>query len=155
MEQTKKYFSHHNGQKSQLIYVLLALFLGAFGVHNFYAERWGRGLIQLLITLLTGFVGAIISSLWAIINIFTIETDANDRPFNMNPVAKYICGILGIFKYLGEIIFWTFLAIGFFTGTLSHYNFSQIGQPKTIQSSYEKIVTPTETIVETSQTSTN
>ena len=154
MEQ-QKYLNHHNRQKSQLIYVLLALFLGAFGVHNFYAERWGRGLIQLLITLLTGFVGAVISSLWALINIFTIETDGYDRPFEMNPLAKYICGILGIIKYFGEIVFWTFLLIGFFTGSFTHYNFTDFKNGKTIQKSYEKIITPTETVVETSTTSMN
>ena len=155
MEQTKKYFTNHNGQKSQLIYVILALFLGAFGIHNFYANRWGRGLIQLLLTIGTGLMGTVISSLWAVINIFNIDTDGDGHPFEPNLPAKYICGILGILKYFGEIVFWTFLAIGFFTGTLTHYGFNNFEYGKTIQKSYEKIVTPTETIVETSTTSTN
>ena len=84
MEQTKKYFGNHNGQKSQLIYVALALFFGSFGVHNFYANRWGRGLIQLLLTVGTGLVGTVISSLWSVVNIFTIETDGDGRNFNLN-----------------------------------------------------------------------
>lgn len=155
MDNSKKYFTGHSGQKSQLIYVVLALFFGAFGIHNFYADRWGRGLIQLLITLLTGFVGAIFSSLWALINIFTIETDGDERPFDLNPIAKYICGILGVIKYFWEIVFWTFLIIGFFTGSLTGYHLRDFSHGKVIQKSYEKIVTPTETIIETSTTSQN
>ena len=64
---------YHKNQKSQLIYVILALLFGPFGLHNFYAQRWGRGLIQLAITLFTGFVGTVITSLWSVINIFTIN----------------------------------------------------------------------------------
>ena len=103
--------------------------------------------------LCTGLMGTVISSLWAVINIFTIETDADNRPFDKNPVAKYICGVLGILKYLGEIVFWIFLVIGFFTGTLTHYNLNDIGRSQTIQESYEKIVTPSETVYKTTQTS--
>ena len=156
MEQTKKYFGNHNGQKSQLLYVVLALFFGAFGVHNFYANRWGRGLIQLLLTVGTGLVGAVISSLWSIVNIFSIETDGDGRPFDLNIPAKYICGILGIIKYFGEIIFWSFLMLSFLTGSrvpMDWYN-RTIGE-RTVQETTEKIVTPTETIVETSTTRMN
>ena len=154
MEQ-KKYFGNHDKQKSQLIYVVLALFFGAFGVHNFYANRWGRGLIQLLLTVGTGMVGAIISSLWSIINIFTIETDGDGRSFDLNSPAKYICGILGIFKYFGEIIFWAFLLISFLTGSampMDWYN-KTMGK-HTVQETTEKIVTPSETIYKTTQTTT-
>lgn len=33
--------------KSRMVYLLLWLFFGAFGVHNFYADRTARGLIEL------------------------------------------------------------------------------------------------------------
>ena len=151
--ETKKYFGNHNDQKSQLIYVVLALFFGAFGVHNFYAERWGRGLVQLLLTVATGFMGAVISSLWSIVNIFTIETDGDGRPFDLNLPAKYICGFLGILKYLGEIVFWSFLLVGFLTGSslpMSWYH-QKVGS-RTLQETTEKIITPTETIYKTTTT---
>lgn len=147
----EKYSNH---QKSQLIYVVLALFLGAFGVHNFYANRWGRGLLQLLLTVATGLVGSVISSLWAIINIFSIETDGDGHSFKLNPVAKYICGGLGILKYFGEIIFWSFLLISFLTGSSVPMNWYNTNVKKTVQEVSEKIVTPTETIYKTSQTTT-
>jgi len=38
--------------KSRMAYVLLGLFLGGFGIHNFYAGYVGRGIAQLLITIL-------------------------------------------------------------------------------------------------------
>lgn len=150
---SKKYFTGGAAPKSQLIYVVLALFFGAFGVHNFYANRWGRGLIQLLLTIGTGFIGVVISSLWSIINIFSIETDGDGRLFELNVPAKYICGVLGILKYLGEIIFWTFALIGFVTGHhVTIYNYG-MGTGQTVQEVSEKIVTPTETIYKTTETS--
>ena len=153
MENSKNYFRQHNGQKSQLIYVILALFFGAFGIHNFYANRWGRGLIQLLLTIGTGFIGAVISSLWSVINIFSIETDGEGKAFDLNLPAKYICGALGILKYLGEIIFWSFMLIGFITGNIK-MDWHNINGRRTVQETTEKIMTPTETIYKTTQTTT-
>ena len=152
MENSKKYFGRKDGQKSQLIYAVFALFFGAFGIHNFYANRWGRGLIQLILTVGTGMLGAVISSLWSVINIFTIETDGDGRPFDLNAPAKYICGILGIFKYFGEIVFWSFLVFNFATGT--HLDWHTMMGRRTIQEVSEKIVTPSETIYKTTQTTT-
>ena len=153
MENSKRYFGNHNNQKSQLIYVVLALFLGALGIHNFYANRWGRGLIQLLLTIGTGMVGSVISSLWSVINIFTIETDGDGHPFHLNLPAKYIAGVLGIIKYLGEIIFWGFLVISFLTGSNLPMNwYNQKIENKRVQETTEKIVTPTETIYKTTTT---
>ena len=154
MENSKKHSNPNNEPKSQLIYVILALFFGAFGIHNFYADRWGRGFVQLLLTVVTGFVGAVISSLWAVVNIFTIETDGNGKAFNLNLPAKYICGFLGILKYFGEIIFWTFMIMNFLTGTNIKMNWHNIDGKRTIQETTEKIMTPTETIYKTTQTTT-
>ena len=153
--ESKKYFANHNTPKSQLIYVILALFFGAFGVHNFYANRWGRGLFQLLLTISTGMIGTIISSLWSIVNIFTIETDGEGRSFNLNLPAKYICGVLGIFKYLGEIVFWSFLLISFLTGSITPMDwYNQKMGNRSVQETTEKIITPSETIYKTTQTTT-
>lgn len=40
-------------QKSHLAAGLIAIFLGEFGIHNFYLGRTGLGFIQLLLTVLT------------------------------------------------------------------------------------------------------
>ena len=151
MEKIKNSMAHSHSPKSQLIYSILALFVGAFGIHNFYVGRWERGFIQLLITMFTGFLGILISSLWAVINIFSIETDGMGYAFKPNLPAKYICGILGIFKYFGEIIFWLFLLSNLFFGTKFKIDLNSFDHPKVVQESYEKIVTPTETIYKTTQ----
>ncbi len=73
-----------SGQKQQLIYVLLAFFLGALGIHNFYAGYKGRGVTQLLLTVfspLTLFLSLICVEIWVIINIFRIKKDAAGEDF--------------------------------------------------------------------------
>ena len=92
------------GQKSQLAYALLAFFFGALGVHNFYIGRWKKALAQLLITLFTLFLGAFITYLWAIINIFTIKTDGKGEKLQPCNPAKYILGILGIVSYFFSLL---------------------------------------------------
>lgn len=75
-------------QKSRLAYILLGLFLGVWGVHNFYAGRTGPGIAQLLITLLSiplmfvcvGFFTIFIPWIWAIVDIIVVDRDANDVP---------------------------------------------------------------------------
>ncbi len=60
-------------------YILLGVFLGVFGVHNFYAGYHGRGIAQLLLSVLScGFL-SIASWIWAIVEICTVTTDARGR----------------------------------------------------------------------------
>jgi len=65
--------------RNRAIYILLALFLGIFGAHNFYAGYQGRAICQLLITLLLGWllIGVMITGLWALVEMITVETDAS------------------------------------------------------------------------------
>lgn len=67
--------------KSRLAYILLALFLGCFGIHNFYAGYKGKGLIQLLITAISFGWLSVVSWIWAIIDIITVTKDKNGVPF--------------------------------------------------------------------------
>lgn len=55
------------GCKSKLVAGLLGIFLGAFGVHNFYLGYKGKAIAQLLISLLTCGFGAFASSIWGLI----------------------------------------------------------------------------------------
>lgn len=68
--------------KNKWVYILLGLFLGEFGVHNFYAGYIGRGVVKLLITILSfGFLFWI-SWLWAIIEICTVRMDSRGVTFS-------------------------------------------------------------------------
>lgn len=64
--------------KSRGVFVALGLFLGCLGIHNFYAGYYGRGAVQLIITLVLGWViiGIVITALWALIELFTVRVDA-------------------------------------------------------------------------------
>ena len=67
--------------KTRVIFVLLGIFLGVFGAHNFYAGYVKKGAIQLCVTLLSCFYGAVISLIWAIIEICTVNRDAEGKQF--------------------------------------------------------------------------
>lgn len=72
-------------QKSKLAAGLLGIFLGGLGIHNFYLGYQSRGLIQLLVSLLTCGIGAVPMSIWGLIEgiqILTgsISVDANNVP---------------------------------------------------------------------------
>jgi TM2 domain-containing membrane protein YozV len=68
--------------KSRTTYIVLGIFLGAFGVHNFYAGYTGRAVGQLCLTVLTlGYLG-IVSWIWAIIEICIVEKDSTGLSFS-------------------------------------------------------------------------
>lgn len=58
-------------QRSAYVAAILAVFLGAFGVHNFYLDRKNRALMQLLIAVigaaLTFGVATLAMEVWAVI----------------------------------------------------------------------------------------
>lgn len=65
--------------KNRGTYILLAIFLGVFGMHNIYAGRTWVGVIQFLLT--TTGIGTSLSLAWAIVEIFTVKEDAWGRKF--------------------------------------------------------------------------
>lgn len=50
------------GEKSWVTYAVLGFFLGAFGLHNFYAGQKKKGIIKLLVTLT--FIGSPFMEIW-------------------------------------------------------------------------------------------
>lgn len=83
---------------SRVVYILLAIFLGTLGVHNFVAGHWLVGLLQFILTvgflafaflftLLTlGFGGVIFMAvpllyIWPILDICFVKKDADGKPF--------------------------------------------------------------------------
>jgi hypothetical protein len=71
--------------KSKLVAGLLALFLGALGIHNFYLGFKGRGIIQLVLTLTV--YGAIVSALWAFVEMLAIFAGADPRDAENRPLV--------------------------------------------------------------------
>ena len=69
--------------KERIVYVLLGLFLGGLGVHNFYAGYLGRGIAQLILTLFFFWliVPLFVVSIWVIIELIVVKKDAQGRPF--------------------------------------------------------------------------
>lgn len=65
--------------KSRLTYILLALFLGPWGIHNFYAGYSGKGIIQLLLGI-TGF-GILITLPWCILDMICVKLDGEGKRF--------------------------------------------------------------------------
>ncbi len=73
--------SHHPEAKDRVAYVLLAVFIGHLGIHNFFAGYNSRGVTQLLICLLTCGLGGIATWIWAIVEACTVTQDANGVRF--------------------------------------------------------------------------
>ena len=72
-------------QKSKMAAGLLGIFLGSLGVHNFYLGNTGKAVAQLLISLLTCGFGAMVSSVWGLIEGIlilcgNIKVDGNNVP---------------------------------------------------------------------------
>jgi TM2 domain-containing membrane protein YozV len=77
---------------SRLVYIVLAIFLGTLGIHNFVAGLTGRGWTQLIITIASvillpctfgiSVLGVFATFVWSIIDIVTIKTDARGIAMN-------------------------------------------------------------------------
>lgn len=70
--------------KSRVAYIVLGIFLGTLGIHNFYAGRNSSGVAQLLITLLTFWlvIPVIAVWIWNIIELVTVDKDGRGVPMN-------------------------------------------------------------------------
>lgn len=73
-----------NGAKSKIAYILLGVFAGGLGIHNFYAGYTTKGIIQAVLWVLGLFTGGIliiIPAIWALIEVCKVRKDANGIPF--------------------------------------------------------------------------
>ena len=70
--------------KSRTAYVLLGLFLGGLGIHNFYAGYAGRGVAQLLITLFGWWrcFPWIAVMVWVLVEVCSVTHDAQGNQFS-------------------------------------------------------------------------
>ncbi len=78
-------------QKSKVCAGLLGIFLGCFGVHNFYLGFSGKGVAQLLLTLL-GWplcgMGPVASGIWGFIEGIMLLTGSIDKDASGNPLGE-------------------------------------------------------------------
>lgn len=80
----------NRSDKSRIAYVMLGLFLGYLGVHNFYVGRAGRGVGQLLmffvglITLyfLIGALLLFVLFIWLLVDICSVTQDSEGKPLS-------------------------------------------------------------------------
>ena len=67
------------GSKSKIAAGLMGIFLGSFGVHNFYLGYTGKAVAQLLITVLSCFFLSFVSGLWGLIECILILAGNIDK----------------------------------------------------------------------------
>ena len=72
--------------KSKMAAGLLGIFLGAFGVHNFYLGYTGKAIAQLLITVLSCFTLSVVSEIWGLIEGILILTGSMNTDADGNPL---------------------------------------------------------------------
>ena len=70
--------------KSKLAAVLLAFFLGCFGIHDFYLGYTKYGIIKIVLTVCTGVGG----SIWAFVDFIRLLTGSLDKDANGVPLKK-------------------------------------------------------------------
>ena len=69
-------------QKSKMAAGLLGIFLGGWGIHNFYLGNTTRGIIQIIVTIVTCGIGAI----WCLVEGIMILTGAINTDAKGNPL---------------------------------------------------------------------
>lgn len=83
----KKEKSVMPGAKSKMAAGLLGIFLGAFGVHNFYLGNTGKAVAQLLLTVLSCGILSFVSGIWGLIEGILILTGSINTDANGNPLS--------------------------------------------------------------------
>lgn len=88
LSKNTKPVSNGNGErKSKIAAGLLGIFLGTFGVHNFYLGFTGKAVAQLLITILSCGILSGVSAIWGLIEGILILTGSINKDANGNSLA--------------------------------------------------------------------
>ena len=73
--------------RNGIIYIILAFFFGALGLHNFYAGYWGRALSQLCLTLIAPwflYIPLLFTAVWALLDLLFVGKSAKGVAFSGN-----------------------------------------------------------------------
>ena len=87
VDQRSTYSSVQTVSKSRVVVGVLGILLGTLGIHNFVLGYTGRGLAQLLITVLTCGIGGVIVWVWSLVeSIQILSGDINEDAYG-NPLT--------------------------------------------------------------------
>ncbi len=75
--------------KSKVVAAVLAFFLGAYGIHEFYIGNVKRGIIYLLVTICTCGFGGIIIWILSLVEMVKYLQCKDDEEFNEKYVKKH------------------------------------------------------------------
>lgn len=69
--------------KSRGVYIILGIFLGLAGVHNFYAGYYRKGAVQLVLTITLGWTIIVLLAviIWVVVELCTVTEDENGIQF--------------------------------------------------------------------------
>lgn len=73
--------------KNGIVYIVLAFFFGAIGIHNFYAKYWKRACAQMTISILSFYmlyIPLIFTSIWAMLELLFVNKSADGVFFGGN-----------------------------------------------------------------------
>lgn len=76
--------------KSKLVAGLLGIFLGSFGIHNFYLGYTGKAIAQLLLTLVGWIacgIGPVAAAVWGLIEGILLLTGSINKDADGNPLV--------------------------------------------------------------------
>jgi TM2 domain-containing membrane protein YozV len=73
-------YAYARPPRNRMAFILLGIFLGCFGIHNFYAGYTGKAIAQLLITLFSVFILSFVTAIWAIIEVCVVDRDSDNVP---------------------------------------------------------------------------
>lgn len=79
----------------KLIYILLAIFCGGIGVHNFYSGYWQRGVVKFCLTAL-GFLAPIdwgINAIWIVAEIVTAPPKEPEKGIDYSALGALFAGL--------------------------------------------------------------
>jgi TM2 domain/Prokaryotic RING finger family 1 len=68
--------------KRKITFIMLGIFLGALGGHNFYAGYTSKAIVQLCLTVLTIGYGSPMAWIWAVIEICIVDRDSRGIQFS-------------------------------------------------------------------------
>jgi TM2 domain-containing membrane protein YozV len=74
-------YSPYTVRKNRVAYVVLAIFFGSFGIHNFYAGYIKKAVIQCCLSVFTFFVGAPFIWVWAVVEACRVSQDSDGVAF--------------------------------------------------------------------------
>ncbi len=81
-------------RKNRVIYVLLGICFGIFGVHNFYAGRNRIGGVQLFLALFCG--GVFFVPFWVLTELFAVRKDSTGQEME-SYAASCAVALIGVF----------------------------------------------------------